>query len=311
MSEILVNTKDLSREDWLKFRNKGIGGSDVAVICGLSKYKSPVELWMEKTGQIEPKEAGEAAYWGTIMEPIIRGEFTLRTNLKVKLVKAMLKHPKYDFMLANVDGIVNDPLVGDCIFEAKTASVFKQDEWEDDNIPEAYMLQIQHYMAVTGYDRTFIAVLIGGNQFKYKMIERDNELIDMIIQLEANFWDHVVNNIPPEMDGSEASSELLRRLYPNTKTEKQILLPNDAEALLTQYDMAKANEKKYAEIKEEAENKLKFMLGENESGISNNKVVTWKSISSTKFDSKKLQQEMPDIYSKYLVKSNYRKFLIK
>lgn len=206
VTEILVSTKDLSREDWLKFRNKGIGGSDVAAICGLNKYKSPVEIWMEKTGQIKPKQAGEAAYWGTIMEPIIRDEFTLRTNLQVKIVKAILKHPQYDYMLANVDGIINDSLTGDCIFEAKTASIFKQDEWEDDKIPEAYMLQIQHYMAVTGYNRTFIAVLLGGNQFKYKMIERDDELIDMIIKLEADFWNHVINNMPPEMDGSEASS---------------------------------------------------------------------------------------------------------
>lgn len=311
VTEILVSTKDLSREDWLKFRNKGIGGSDVAAICGLNKYKSPVEIWMEKAGKIEPKQAGEAAYWGTIMEPIIRDEFTLRTNLQVKIVKAILKHPKYDYMLANVDGIINDPLAGDCIFEAKTASIFKQDEWQGDKIPEAYMLQIQHYMAVTGYNRTFIAVLLGGNQFKYKMIERDDELIDMIIKLEADFWEHVINNMPPEMDGSEASSELLNRLFPNSQNEKQIILPDEAKALMTQYDIAKANEKKYAEIKEEAANKLKFMLGDNETGIIDDKVITWKSISSTKFDSKKLQQEMPDIYNKYLIKSNYKKFSVK
>lgn len=311
MPNILINTENLSNTEWLNWRNKGIGGSDVAAICGLNKYKSPIEIWMEKTGQIEPKQAGEAAYWGTIMEPIIRDEFKLRTNLQVKIVKAILKHPQYDYMLANVDGIINDPLAGDCIFEAKTASIFKQDEWEGDKIPEAYMLQIQHYMAVTGYNRTFIAVLLGGNQFKYKMIERDDELIDMIIKLEADFWNHVISNMPPEMDGSEASSELLNRLFPNSQNEKKIMLADEAKTLLTQYDIAKANEKKYAEIKEEAANKLKFMLGDNETGIIDDKVITWKSISSTKFDSKKLQHEIPDIYNKYLIKSNYKKFSVK
>lgn len=311
MSNILISTENLSNKEWLQYRKKGIGGSDVAAICGISKYKSPVEIWMEKTGQIDPVEAGEAAYWGTIMEPIIRQEFTLRTNLNVKIVKAILKHPIYDFMLANLDGKINDPLVGDCIFEAKTASIFKQDEWDNDRIPEEYMLQIQHYMAVTGYNRTFIAVLLGGNHFKYKMIDRDEELIGMIIKLERDFWFHVENNIPPEMDGSKASSELLNRLYPGNKNEVHIMLPDEAEKLITQYEIGKQKEKEASEIKDEAENKLKSMLGNTETGCINNKIITWKSLTTERFDSKKLQKELPDIYNKYLSKSPSRRFSIK
>ncbi len=83
MLKTLVSTKDMSREEWLYWRNKGIGGSDASVICGINKYKSPSELWMEKTGMIEPEEAGEAAYWGTIMEPIIRKEFTKVSGFEV------------------------------------------------------------------------------------------------------------------------------------------------------------------------------------------------------------------------------------
>jgi len=309
MHNILVDTRTLTKEEWLKWRNKGIGGSDVAAICGVSKYKSPVELWMEKTGQIEPKEVGEAAYWGNVMEPIIRDEFTLRTNLNVRLVPSILKHPVHSFMLANLDGVIDD-VCGECIFEAKTASIYKQEQWET-SIPEEYMLQIQHYMAVTGFQKAFIAVLLGGNQFKYKVIESDNEIIEMIVKLEKHFWNCVTTNTPPEMDGTEASSTLLARLYPASNSAKQIVLPAESSDLITQFEVGRAKEKEAAEMKDDAANKLKALLGENESGVADDRFVTWKSISSEKFDAKKLQEHEPDVYKKYLYKSSYRRFSIK
>lgn len=310
MQNVLVDTSNLSREEWLEWRNTGIGGSDVATLCGLNKYKSKVELWLEKTGQIKPKESGEAAYWGTIMEPIIRKEFSLRTHLNVRLVPSMLKHPTYSFMHANLDGIVDDPVYGECIFEAKASSVYRLDEWEE-SIPEGYILQVQHYMAVTGFERAYVAVLIGGNQFKYKMIERDDELIEMIIKLEEHFWNCVITNTPPELDGTEASSELLARLYPASNAGKQIELPPEASNLITQYEIGRAKEKECAEMKDEAANKLKVLLAENETGVVDGRIITWKSIVSEKFDAKKLQTAEPDIYKKYLVKSSYRRFSIK
>ena len=311
MSNVLVSTKNMSKSNWLKWRSKGLGGSDAACICGISKYKSPVELWMEKTGQIKPKESGEAAYWGTILEPIVRKEFSLRSNLKVKIIKSMLQHSKYDFMLANLDGVVIDPECGECIFEAKTASVFKSDQWKDDNIPQEYMLQIQHYMAVTGYNKTYIAVLIGGNQFKYKVVERDDELINMLIKLEEDFWEHVVTNTPPPMDGSEASKELLNKLYPLSNAKTQIILPDESINLINQYELSKDKEKEACEMKEEAANKLKIMLGDFECGNSNDRTVLWKSYESEKLDTKKLKEEQPDIYSRYITKSQLRRFSIK
>lgn len=309
MADILVSTINMSTDEWYEWRKKGIGGSDVAAICGISKYKSPVQLWMEKTNQIEPEKAGESAYWGTIMEPIIRQEFTIRTNLKVKIVKAILKHPQYDFMLANLDGIAYDPEHGDCIFEAKTASAFKQVQWED-CIPEEYMLQVQHYMAVTGYKRAYVAALIGGNYFKYKVIQRDEELINMIIRLESNFWKHVKTKTPPSIDGSEASSQLLSKLFPDSN--KMIMeLPAEAERLINQYETAKEREKEITEMKDEAVNKLKMLLGENEKGEVNDKTVIWKTVNTEKLDTKKLQSEAPEVYSQYLMKNSFRRFSIK
>ena len=164
-AKILVSTEDMPYADWLEHRKQGIGGSDASVVCGINRYKSPVELWMDKTGQIPPQEAGEAAYWGTQLEPFVRAEFTKRTGIEVSQFKNLLQSEEHPFMLANLDGICEVPDYGTCIFEAKTASAYKAGEWED-TIPDEYMCQIQHYMAVTGYTGTYIAVLIGGNTFK-------------------------------------------------------------------------------------------------------------------------------------------------
>ena len=311
MVEILTNTKDMTNEEWLEWRKKGIGGSDVATICGLNKYKSALELWMEKRGYKQDEEAGESAYWGTTLEHIVREEFIKRSGLEVDTINLMLKHPKYEFMLANVDGIVIDQEGKKCIFEAKTASAYKADQWKDDEIPEGYMLQIQHYMAVTGYERAYIAVLIGGNTFKYTVVDKDEELISMIIQIEKQFWDCVVSDIPPEVDGSESCTNMLNSLYASSKKGKSIILPNEAQGLIEEYNKNKEKESYYTERKNECINKLKSFIEDNEVATINNSTITWKSSVSERIDTKKLKEEQPEIYNKYLKKINMRRFMIK
>jgi len=311
MLNALVSTETMTKEEWLKWRNKGIGGSDASVICGVNKYKSAVELWMEKTGQLEPKEAGEAAYWGTVLEPIIREEFTKRTGLEVGIEKSILQHPYHPFMLANLDGMVIDP-EKKCgyVFEAKTANPFAADNWDLD-VPEGYQLQVQHYMAVTGCTGAYIAVLIGGNQFKYYFIERDEEIISLLIKLEKQFWDCVVKKKPPKLDGSKASSELLNRLYPKGKSKDIVPLPGEALGLIQQYEDALSTENEAVLKKEEAVNRLKDLLGGNQYGSAGGRLVAWTNVTSERFDSKALKSEQPEIYSKYVTVSSYRRFSIR
>lgn len=310
MAKAVIDTNNLSYEQWLEYRKTGIGGSDASVVCGINKYRSPVELWLEKTGQLPYQEAGEAAYWGTQLEPVVRSEFTKRTGIEVKLVKQLLRSEEHPFMQANLDGICDHPDYGTCIFEAKTASAYKSNEWEN-SIPAEYMLQIQHYMSVTGYKGTFIAVLIGGNTFKWKYIERDDEIIEMLIHLEADFWEHIVNNTPPPLDGSEASEKFLSDRYPESIPQSRIILPPEADVLIKEYDKETAILNEAAERRQRAENLLKEMLGDNESGTSENKIISWKSIFQERFDSKSLRAEYPDLYKKYVNRISYRKFSIK
>ncbi|NBH78847.1 hypothetical protein D3Z52_11815 [Clostridiaceae bacterium] len=307
---ILASTENMSYEEWLEHRKLGIGGSDASVICGVNRYKSPVELWMDKTNQLPYQEAGEAAYWGTQLEPLVRAEFTKRTGIAVSHASELLQSVEHPFMLANLDGTCEHPDLGPCIFEAKTASAYKTGEWED-SIPDEYLLQIIHYMAVTGYKGTYIAVLIGGNTFKWKFIERDEELISMLIELEADFWDHVKSLTPPPLDGSSASAKFLAERFPNSVPASKIVLPDAATDLLHQYDTACEQLETFTEQKQEAENLLKQMLGENEVGTVGSRIITWKNVAQERLDSKTLKAEHPTLYKKYANKTSYRRFTIK
>lgn len=309
-AKILVSTENMPYEKWLEYRKLGIGGSDASVVCGVSRYKSPVELWMEKTGQMPQQEAGEAAYWGTQLEALVRAEFTRRTGVEVRLVKQILQSEEHPFMLANLDGVCKTEDHGTCIFEAKTASAYKVGEW-DDAIPDEYMIQVQHYMAVTGYDGAYIAVLIGGNTFKWRFIPRDDELIAMLIELEAKFWDHVQNVTPPALDGSDASARFLARLYPDSVPRSQITLPDEAAEVLDLYEQASEQLETVTQRKQEAENRLKQMLGENEAGISGGRIITWKSVTQERLDSRTLKVEHPALYQKYTNKTSYRRFSVR
>ena len=234
---VLTSTENMPYADWLEYRKRGIGGSDASVVCGISRYKSPVELWMEKTNQIPCQEAGEAAYWGTQLEAMVRTEFSKRTGVEVRRVLQLLQSAEYPFMLANLDGVCEHPDLGTCVFEAKTASAYKAGEW-DDAIPDEYMLQIQHYMAVTGYQGAYIAVLIGGNTFRWRFVARDESLIASLIELEADFWNHVKDGTPPPLDGSNAAVRFLSEQFPNSTPQSQIILPDTAAELLRQYEDA-------------------------------------------------------------------------
>lgn len=307
----IASTKGLPHEKWLAYRRMGIGGSDASVICGVNKYKSPVELWMEKTGQQPDAEAGEAAHWGNMLEPLVRTEFSRQSGIEVIPVHQILQSSEYPFMLANLDGVCRHPEYGKCIFEAKTASAYKSAEWEGAAVPYAYVLQVQHYMAVTGYVGAFVAVLIGGNQFQWKYIERDEGLIAMLIRMEQDFWERVQNGVPPNLDGSEASVAYINKRYPEGTASSIIRLPDAAADLICQYKEACEQLAQVTEQKQKATNLLKQMLGANETGTLGDNIITWKNVSQERFDSKLFETEQPEIHERYMSKTTHRRFIVR
>lgn len=214
----LVETKDLSREDWLEVRKNGIGGSDAAAAVGLSPYMSPLELWLIKTGRDAnlPKpnsdDTTEPVYWGVLLEPIVAASYTKQTGNKVRRVNAVLRHPTIPFMLANVDReVVGNRDVQ--LLECKTAGEFGARLWRG-GVPEYVQLQVQHQLAVTGKSAADVAVLLCGQKLEVHRVARDDALIARLIELEAAFWRFVETDTPPPPDGSESAERALRCLYP-------------------------------------------------------------------------------------------------
>ena len=182
-ANILVQTASMERNDWLEWRKNGIGGSDVGAIAGANPWKSPISVYLEKIGEAPKAEENERMYWGNVLKNIVAKEFSKRTGFKVQRRNAMYQHPEHEFMLANIDRIyIKDGHVAG-ILECKTTNEYSKDQWEGDKIPNHYYLQVQHYLAVTGFQEAYIAALIGGNKYVYKKINRDDELIDYFIQI--------------------------------------------------------------------------------------------------------------------------------
>lgn len=214
----LVETKSLSREDWLEVRKSGVGGSDAAAAVGLSPYMSPLELWLIKTGRDanlprpDPHDTSEPVYWGTLLEPIVAASYTKQTGNKVRRINAVLQHASVPFVIANIDREV----VGNCdvqLLECKTAGEFGARLWRD-GVPEYVQLQVQHQLAVTGKQAADVAVLLCGQKLEVHRIVRDDRLIARLIELEANFWRYVETDTPPPADGSDSAGRALRCLYP-------------------------------------------------------------------------------------------------
>lgn len=188
-----------AREDWLQARTTGIGGSDVAAILGLSTWKTPLAVYQEKRGEIPPQPDNSAMKWGRYLEPVVRQAYADETGREVRVPTELIRHPLYDHMIANLDGVAGGGTELVRIFEAKTART--ADGWGEpgsDEIPQPYLLQVQHYMEVTGVTVADVAVLIGGSDFRLYEVPADRELQEMLIDAEAEFWERVKKAEPPE-----------------------------------------------------------------------------------------------------------------
>lgn len=303
----LVNTSDMSRNDWLEHRRHGIGGSDAAVIMGVSPWTSLMDLWLEKTGQYVEGIDSESMYWGRVLEDVIAKEFAIRNKLKIRRVNAILQHLDYPYMIANVDRVIVGRKEG---LEIKTGHEFSSQHWEN-GVPAYYYAQVQHYMAVTGFKLWHVAVLIGGNKYEQFVVHRSEDYINELIAAEAEFWKLVEERTPPPIDGTKASTELIKRLYPEAEKGKEVELPFEAFELIQQYERACEEEKRIQLIKDEAVNKLKDMLGTAERGSIHGRTVIWQNVVSKRLDTKALQKEYPDIYERFAQESIYRRFSIK
>ncbi len=283
-----------TRAEWLKLRKMGIGGSDVAPLLGLSKWRTPLDIYISKIGK--PDETDNASMeWGRRLEPVIRQKYAEAVGMEVTVPSFMFQHPEHKFMIADVDGIRADGR----IVEIKTART--QMGWGEegtDEIPDYYKTQVQHYMTVLGAKSCDVAVLIGASDFRIYTVESDPELESLLIEAEADFWHkHVEPKLPPP---------------PMTLKEMQVAFPVSRKAavecsseIFNHVEALALIQDKMKELKEQEDAHkavIQGAMGEADTLSHLGQVIcTWKSSKPVaRFDSAALKAAMPDIYNQYL-----------
>lgn len=295
------------RESWLKERQTGIGGSDAAAVLGLSKWKTPLDIYLEKRGETGNQPDSEPMLWGRALEPVIRQQYADRTGRVVRIHEGILRHPQHDFMLANLDGVTDDGR----LLEIKTAR--SGQDWGEpgtDEVPQAYLLQVQHYMAVTGLVVADVAVLIGGSDFRLYEVPADQELQGMLIEAEAEFWRRVVDGVPPEpVSFADAQARFGR-----VSVAGEVEATSEALAAIAELRTVRESMKALELREEEAKAIVMCLLGDHDTLVGQGRALaTWKaSRPSVRFDSSAFKAAHPELHAQFSKAGEAsRRFLIK
>lgn len=303
----VVSTLNLGREEWLQYRKQGIGGSDAGAICGLNPYRTAIQVYQDKVSDVCEDIDNEAMRQGREFEDYVARRFMEATGKKVRRANAMFRSKDHPFMLADVDRMIVGENAG---LECKTASPYMAEKWKDGKIPLSYQIQCHHYMAVCGADAWYIAVLIYGREFKYYRIERDEELIADLIRVEQDFWENnVQKRVMPAPDGSKVADSVIAEYYKDSVAES-IRLTGFDEKLRRRQELVEVIGRMETE-KNQIEQEVKMYMGTAEVAENEQYRVSWKSVSSTRIDEKRLKAELPQVYEQYKRMSSSRRFSIK
>ncbi len=303
----LVSTLDLDKQDWLSYRKHGIGGSDAGAVCGFNPYRTAMQVYQDKISEETEDIDNEAMRQGREFEDYVARRFMEATGKKVRRANAMYYDEERPFMLADVDRMVTGENAG---LECKTASPYMAEKWADGKIPMSYQIQCYHYMSVCNAEAWYIAVLIYGREFKYYRIERDEQLIAYLRQLEQDFWEnHVLKREMPEPDGSKLADSVIFEYFRDS-VPVSINLSGFDEKLKRRQELLEVMERMDAERKK-IEQELKLYLGEAEVAENERYRVSWKQVCSNRLDEKRLKEEQPEVYEKYRKEIVSRRFTVK
>ena len=303
----LVSTIGLDKKEWLKYRKRGITGTDAGAITGLNPYVSAFQIYNDKISEEIQEFDNESMRQGRDMEEYVASRFEEETGLKVRRANAIYQNEEHPFMLADFDRLIVGQKAG---LECKTVSPFSADKWKDGKIPLHYQMQVQHYLAVSGYDCWYIAALIFGNEFIIRKIERDEELIQYLITIEERFWnEHVLVKVMPNPDGTENCSQIISQIYFRSDEDKTVEL-HGCNAMLSRREELNELIKKLEKEKSTIEQTIKLAMQDAAYGITKDFRVSWTSFESSRIDTKRLEVDRPDIYNEYCRISNSRRFVV-
>jgi putative phage-type endonuclease len=282
MNATLIGTVgvDLTQDEWLALRKQGIGGSEAPAIAGAVDWGSPMSVYLNKLGLVENDLSNnESVEWGNRLEVPVTEKVEEVTGHVVSHRQTFCSHPEFPWMLATLDGLTIDDAGEQGLVEIKTTGAWRAKTWRDD-VPLHVFVQVQHDLAVTGLPWAVVGVLIGGQKFELHHVARDDTYIAQLIELERRFYeDHLVPQIPPPIDGSKASEDALKILFPTDDGSEIVTDDEEAEALARDYLQARDDESAAKKRKTAAANGIKNLLGNAQAGTLSGKYrATWKTI---------------------------------
>jgi len=299
----------MEQAKWLEERRKGIGGSDIAAIMGLSPFKTAYQVYREKRKEVEDWQGNELTDWGKRMEPAIRQWYSDKTGRDVRLPDKIMYHPQHPFMLASLDGFTDDGRV----VEIKTARSGKNwGEPETNQIPDYYAVQVHHYMTITGFQVADIPVSIAGSSPSLYIVEADKEISEMIIEACAKFWERVQSGNPPD---PVTYADAVAR-YGKSNAEGSVIASEGALAGVAELKHLIAQRKELEAVEEDVKGRIIRFLGEQADTLidsAGQTLVTYKLANGRKsFDAKAFEKDHPNLYQKYIKTSEpQRRFLLK
>ena len=302
------HTDRMTHEEWLEYRRQGIGGSEASAILGVNPYATPLSVYMDKIGKAQEKEANEAMRQGTDLEDYVARRFMEETGFRVKKLNKILQHPEYPWMRANID---RDIVKEDAGLECKTTSPYTKFKFDEGEINPHYYWQCQHYMAVTGASRWYLAVLVLGKSFHVFQIDRDESAIATLTEAEKTFWqDHVQRKAPPLPTGTEADGDAVNALYPAASDEQA---PADLEEMNDLLNLRALKKKEIAALEEQVdgiEQMIKMAMRDSEKGTSSGWSVSWTNTVSSRVDTKLLKAKYPEIAAECMKSVPSRRFTV-
>lgn len=295
-------TPEEINKQWVEARKNGIGGSDVASIMGLNKYSSPLNVWLVKTGREESPDLSDnqAVEWGNRLEDVVADKFAdEHPELQVRRRNATMVSIKRPWAFANIDRWVTDGKGNVGILEVKTVGMRRAADW-DNGVPLYYLTQVTHYMSVTGYQYAWVAVLIGGQEFREYFIERNEDDIQAVNTAVDTFWrDFVETDTAPALIGNDPEANALLSQHSDPSQEFVSMLDEDV-SMLDELQEIKDQMDDLKHRKTLIENQIKDLIGDNKGIETETKRVTWVRYTRSSFDKKAFDAAHPGITNDYM-----------
>lgn len=300
-----------TRQQWLSDRRRILGGTDAAAVLGLHPNRGPWDVWASKTGLVSDDAAGEPAVWGSLLEPVIVGEFARRTGLEVQPGDGIVTHPSIPWLGGTPDGYAFGAGHPVCILEVKTISAWKRndvgrdgDEAGDDTCPAHWRVQVWQYQYATDLraEPAYLAALVGGQELRILRVPYDYDYERILLPRLRAFWQLVEDGTPPEVDGSDGCGATLRAMFPGVVDD--LAVRPDLEEVVTAYKAAALACDDAEDRKRAAYQRILAAVGETRATLAGSWKVTRSVSTPSRIDVAKLRKERPDVAAEYTAESD-------